>query len=352
MLQLGGAAGSLMSRRRGMVGRGNKTPMVSVTNVDPDRVANCSWRPARTSGPCFRRCCRSVTAGARRHHRHAGATRSNSSSTAARSPKREEPNARTSSAAARSSAPSSTASRSRSASTPRGWPGVDLVDGWAAHAASTPDSHTNLPSRCSSGRRLGRGDRAAPRGPAPSGLSTWAPRHRHPADRADRPRSGCRPRPRGHPGGQRNLFTVGAEPEVPPPWSSYAPTTREAARRFSEAVHQVHPADRAVADPARRDDADDRRRKDRRRGGQRGPLGRAGRRRAGHRGDLRRRIGELTTLLEPGRAVQFNTLFLDPYLWKLQVGGKRLVQKARQSGAPIDGVVSARASPTSRTRSS
>ena len=51
------------------------------------------------------------------------------------------------------------------------------------------------------------------------------------------------------------------------------------------------------------------------------------------------RIAELTTLLEPGRAVQFNSLFLDPYLWKLQVGGKRLVQKARQSGAPIDGVV-------------
>jgi fatty acid synthase, bacteria type len=51
------------------------------------------------------------------------------------------------------------------------------------------------------------------------------------------------------------------------------------------------------------------------------------------------RIEELTTLLEPGRAIQFNSLFLDPYLWKLQVGGKRLVQKARQSGAPIDGVV-------------
>ena len=51
------------------------------------------------------------------------------------------------------------------------------------------------------------------------------------------------------------------------------------------------------------------------------------------------RIEELTQLLEPGRAVQFNSLFLDPYLWKLQVGGKRLVQKARQSGAPIDGVV-------------
>ena len=51
------------------------------------------------------------------------------------------------------------------------------------------------------------------------------------------------------------------------------------------------------------------------------------------------RIAELTGLLEPGRAVQFNSLFLDPYLWKLQVGGKRLVQRARQSGAPIDGVV-------------
>jgi fatty acid synthase len=39
LLQLIGAAGSLVSRRRGMVGRGDKSPMVSVTNVDPDRMA-------------------------------------------------------------------------------------------------------------------------------------------------------------------------------------------------------------------------------------------------------------------------------------------------------------------------
>ncbi len=39
LLQLIGAAGSLVSRRRGMVGRGDKSPMVSVTNVDPDRIA-------------------------------------------------------------------------------------------------------------------------------------------------------------------------------------------------------------------------------------------------------------------------------------------------------------------------
>ncbi|NLE82289.1 MAG: DUF1729 domain-containing protein [Rhodococcus sp.] len=51
------------------------------------------------------------------------------------------------------------------------------------------------------------------------------------------------------------------------------------------------------------------------------------------------RVAELKTLLEPGRGVQFNSLFLDPYLWKLQLGGKRLVQRARSAGAPFDGVV-------------
>jgi len=39
LLQLIGAAGSLVSRRRGMVGRGDKSPMVSVTNADPERIA-------------------------------------------------------------------------------------------------------------------------------------------------------------------------------------------------------------------------------------------------------------------------------------------------------------------------
>src|SRR5207244_8061627 len=50
-------------------------------------------------------------------------------------------------------------------------------------------------------------------------------------------------------------------------------------------------------------------------------------------------VAELKTLLHPGRSVQFNSLFLDPYLWKLQLGGKRLVQKARAAGAPFDGVI-------------
>jgi len=51
------------------------------------------------------------------------------------------------------------------------------------------------------------------------------------------------------------------------------------------------------------------------------------------------RVAELDELLEPGRGYAFNSLFLDPYLWKLQLGQKRLVQRARANGAPIQAVV-------------
>ncbi|CAN5270651.1 type I polyketide synthase [soil metagenome] len=47
----------------------------------------------------------------------------------------------------------------------------------------------------------------------------------------------------------------------------------------------------------------------------------------------------LAELLEPGRSYQFNSLFLDPYLWRLQIGGKRLVQRARAAGSAVDGVI-------------
>ncbi len=50
-------------------------------------------------------------------------------------------------------------------------------------------------------------------------------------------------------------------------------------------------------------------------------------------------MATLTELLDEGRTAQFNALFLDPYLWKMQVGGQRLVQKARLAGAPLDGLV-------------
>lgn len=51
------------------------------------------------------------------------------------------------------------------------------------------------------------------------------------------------------------------------------------------------------------------------------------------------RVAELDELLTPGSTYQFNSLFLDPYLWKLQLGQKRLVQRARANGAPIDAVI-------------
>ena len=50
-------------------------------------------------------------------------------------------------------------------------------------------------------------------------------------------------------------------------------------------------------------------------------------------------MARLSDLLDEGRTAAFNTLFLDPYLWKMQVGGQRLVQKARLAGAPLDGLV-------------
>lgn len=50
-------------------------------------------------------------------------------------------------------------------------------------------------------------------------------------------------------------------------------------------------------------------------------------------------VDRLRGLLDPGQAVQFNALLLDPYLWGLQVGSKKLLQRARQAGAPFDGLV-------------
>ncbi|MCV7380485.1 3-oxoacyl-ACP synthase [Mycobacterium alsense] len=140
-------------------------------------------------------------------------------------------------------------------------------------------------------------------------------------------------------GGQRNLFTVGAVPEVARAWSTYAPT---AVRLPDGRVKLSTKFTRLTG---------------------RSPILLAGMTpttvdakivaaaaNAGHWAELAGggqvteeifadRIEELSRLLEPGRTYQFNALFLDPYLWKLQVGGKRLVQKARQSGAAIDGLV-------------
>ncbi|OBF85210.1 3-oxoacyl-ACP synthase [Mycobacterium sp. 852002-51163_SCH5372311] len=140
-------------------------------------------------------------------------------------------------------------------------------------------------------------------------------------------------------GGQRNLFTVGATPEVARAWSSYAPSVVrlpdgrvKLSTKFTRLTGRS-PILLAGMTPTTVDAKIV-----------------AAAANAGHWAELagggqvteevfENRIKELSGLLEPGRTYQFNALFLDPYLWKLQVGGKRLVQKARQSGAAIDGLV-------------
>jgi fatty acid synthase len=140
-------------------------------------------------------------------------------------------------------------------------------------------------------------------------------------------------------GGQRNLFTIGAVPEVAGPWSSYAPsvvTLPDGRVKLSTKFTRLtgrSPILLAGMTPTTVDAKIV-----------------AAAANAGHWAELagggqvtepifNDRIDEMSRLLDPSRTYQFNALFLDPYLWKLQVGGKRLVQKARQSGAPIDGLI-------------
>ncbi|WP_416277026.1 fatty acid synthase subunit beta domain-containing protein [Nocardia sp. alder85J] len=139
--------------------------------------------------------------------------------------------------------------------------------------------------------------------------------------------------------GQRSLFTPGAAPEVAAPWTSFAPQPirlpngRIVVETSFTRLTGRSPILLAGMTPTTVDAKIV-----------------AAAANAGHWAELAGggqvteqifadRVAELGTLLHPGRAVQFNSLFLDPYLWKLQLGGKRLVQKARAAGAPLDGVI-------------
>ena len=50
-------------------------------------------------------------------------------------------------------------------------------------------------------------------------------------------------------------------------------------------------------------------------------------------------LAGLRAQLHPGHTAEFNSMFLDRYLWNLQFGQARIVSRSRASGAPIDGVV-------------
>lgn len=139
--------------------------------------------------------------------------------------------------------------------------------------------------------------------------------------------------------GQRNLFSPGGIPEVARPWTQFAPQLVELpdGRKVVDTAFTRltgrSPMLLAGMTPTTVD-----------------PAIVAAAANAGHWAELAGggqvteqifadNVARMTELLDDGRQAQFNALFLDPYLWKLQLGGKRLVQKARAQGAPIDGVV-------------
>ena len=140
-------------------------------------------------------------------------------------------------------------------------------------------------------------------------------------------------------GGQRNLFVPGSAPEVSRPWSVFAPRLislpdgRTVVDTAFTRLTGRSPILLAGMTPTTVD-----------------PAIVAAAANAGHWAELagggqvteeifEGNVARLEELLDAGRQVQFNSLFLDPYLWKLQLGNKKIVQKARAKGAPFDGVI-------------
>ncbi|MDY6999242.1 MAG: DUF1729 domain-containing protein, partial [Actinomycetota bacterium] len=339
--QLIGAAGSLVSRRRGMVGRGDKSPMVSVTNVDPARVAELLdefAQDVRTVLPpalSIRNGRRSVVITGTPEQL------SRFELYCEKITEKEEAERKNKTRGGAVFRPVFNQVQVEVGfHTPRLAGGVDLVDEWAARTGldatltrqlaeyifvKPVDWVSQVEDLAAAGAKW-----IIDLGPSDTVTRLTAPVIRG---------LGIGIVPAATRAGQRSLFTVGAAPDVAPAWSSYAPTpvtlpdgSVKVSTKFTRLTGRS-PILLAGMTPTTVDAKIV-----------------AAAANAGHWAELAgggqvteeifdARIAELTTLLEPGRAIQFNSLFLDPYLWKLQVGGKRLVQKARQSGAPIDGVV-------------
>ncbi|MDG4667858.1 type I polyketide synthase [Mycobacterium sp. 236(2023)] len=339
--QLIGAAGSLVSRRCGMVGRGDKAPMVSVLNVDPARMAELldefsqdvrtvlppalSIRNGRRSVVItgtpeqlarFELYCEKIT------EKEEAERKNKTRGGAIFRPIFNQLNVEV------------------GFHTPRLAGGVELVNEWAARTGldreltrrltetifvKPVDWVAEVEELAATGAKW-----IVDLGPSDTVTRLTAPVIRG---------LGIGIVPAATRAGQRSLFTVGAAPAVAPAWSTYAPQaialpdgSVKASTKFTRLTGRS-PILLAGMTPTTVDAKIV-----------------AAAANAGHWAELAgggqvteeifdARVAELTQLLEPGRAIQFNSLFLDPYLWKLQVGGKRLVQKARQSGAPIDGVV-------------
>lgn len=139
--------------------------------------------------------------------------------------------------------------------------------------------------------------------------------------------------------GHRELTAPGAAPRLATPWSAYAPSvvtlpdgTLHAETRFSRLTGRS-PILLAGMTPTTVD-----------------PAIVAAAANAGFWAELAgggqvsepifaENVARLGALLDDGRTYAFNSLFLDPYLWKLHLGGNRLVQRARAAGSAVDAVV-------------
>ena len=192
----------------------------------PSASAGCSTSSPRTSAPCCRRCCPSATAAARSSSPAPRSSCPASSSTASRSRRRKKPTARTRSAAATSSRRSSTRCRSRWASTPRGWPTASTS---SAAGPRRSASTSSWPAQLAESilvrpvdwvDEITRVHEAGARWILDLGPGDILTRLTAPVIRG----LGVGIVPAATRGGQRNLFTVGAVPEVARAWSSYAPT--------------------------------------------------------------------------------------------------------------------------------
>ena len=341
MAQLIGAAGTLVARRRGISVLGDRPPMVSVTNADPERIGRLLdefAQDVRTVLPpvlSIRNGRRSVviTGTPEQLSRFELYCRQIS--------EKEEADRKNKIRGGDVFAPMFDPVRVEVGfHTPRLADGIDIVGGWAEKVGldvtlARELAESILVRKVDWVDEITRVHDAGARWILDLGPGDILTRLTAPVIRG----LGIGIVPAATRGGQRNLFTVGATPEVARPWSSYAPT---AVRLPDGRVKLSTKFTRLTG---------------------RSPILLAGMTpttvdakivaaaaNAGHWAELAgggqvteeifaNRIEELSGLLDPGRTYEFNALFLDPYLWKLQVGGKRLVQKARQSGAAIDGVV-------------
>ncbi|CPW22801.1 Probable fatty acid synthase Fas [Mycobacteroides abscessus] len=320
--QLVGAAATLVARRRGIVVRGNRTPMVSVTNVDPERMKALLdefAQDVRTVQPpalSIRNGRRSVVITGTPEQlsrfelyceqiaeREAAERKDKVRGGAVFSPVFDPVDVEV------------------GFHTPRLADGVEIAGRWAAAAGLdveltkslteailvTPVDWVNEVNHVAdAGARwildLGPGDLLTRlTAPVIRGLGIGIV-------------------PTATRGGQRNLFMHGAVPEVARAWTSFAPTVvslPDGSVKLSTKFPRLtgrSPILLAGMTPTTVDAKIV-----------------AAAANAGHWSELAgggqvteeifsKRIEELTGLLEPGRQIQFNSLFLDPYLWKLQVG--------------------------------